>query len=143
MGSHHIEEMSMSKYLLLKHYRRSSGPEHLAVPGADWSHSGIPMDQWTPEEIDDHVKYMNDFAALHVDARSVEETDWVQIVEWYDELLEMTHSPVVRLNRAVAIGQADGARAGSPPLPRWTLRFPVTARRPPSFTSRTVTSLWR
>jgi len=51
-------------------------------------------------------------AALHADAHTVAETDWVQIVEWYDELLELTDSPVVRLNRAVAIGQADGPRAG-------------------------------
>jgi len=51
-------------------------------------------------------------AALHADAPTVAETDWVQIVEWYDELLELTDSPVVRLNRAVAIGQADGPRAG-------------------------------
>lgn len=51
-------------------------------------------------------------AALHADARTVEDTDWVQIVEWYDELLALTDSPVVRLNRAVAIGQADGPRAG-------------------------------
>jgi RNA polymerase sigma factor (sigma-70 family) len=51
-------------------------------------------------------------AALHADARSVAETDWVQIVEWYDELLRLTGSPVVRLNRAVAVGEADGARAG-------------------------------
>jgi len=51
-------------------------------------------------------------AALHADARSVGETDWVQIVGWYDELLQLTDSPVVRLNRAVAVGEADGARAG-------------------------------
>lgn len=51
-------------------------------------------------------------AALHADAHTVAETDWVQIVGWYDELLELTDSPVVRLNRAVAIGQADGPRAG-------------------------------
>jgi predicted RNA polymerase sigma factor len=51
-------------------------------------------------------------AALHADAQTVEETDWVQIVEWYDELTKLTDSPVVRLNRAVAIGEADGARAG-------------------------------
>ncbi|HET9170243.1 MAG TPA: DUF6596 domain-containing protein [Actinospica sp.] len=51
-------------------------------------------------------------AALHADARSTEETDWVQIVEWYDELLRLTASPVVRLNRAVAVGEADGPRAG-------------------------------
>ncbi|HEU5151138.1 MAG TPA: DUF6596 domain-containing protein [Iamia sp.] len=51
-------------------------------------------------------------AALHADAPRVEETDWVQIVEWYDELLRLADTPVVRLNRAVAIGEADGARAG-------------------------------
>lgn len=36
----------------------------------------------------------------------------MQIVEWYDELTRLTDSPVVRLNRAVAVGEADGARAG-------------------------------
>jgi RNA polymerase sigma factor (sigma-70 family) len=51
-------------------------------------------------------------AALHADAPVAEETDWVQIVEWYDELLAITDSPVVRLNRAVAVGEADGPRAG-------------------------------
>ncbi len=64
-------------------------------------------------------------AALHADASSTAETDWVQIVEWYDELLALTDSPVVRLNRAVAVGEADGAQAGlaaladlDPDLPR-------------------------
>ncbi|MHC1558915.1 RNA polymerase sigma factor [Actinomycetospora sp. C-140] len=65
-------------------------------------------------------------AALHADAPSAAETDWVQIVEWYDELLAVTDSPVVRLNRAVAVGEADGAQAGlsaladlDPTLPRY------------------------
>ena len=51
-------------------------------------------------------------AALHADARTAAETDWVQIVEWYDELLRLADNPVVRLNRAVAVGEADGAHAG-------------------------------
>jgi RNA polymerase sigma factor (sigma-70 family) len=51
-------------------------------------------------------------AALHADARTAEETDWVQIVEWYDELVRLTDNPVARLNRAVAVGEADGPRAG-------------------------------
>jgi RNA polymerase sigma factor (sigma-70 family) len=51
-------------------------------------------------------------AALHADATSVDETDWVQIVEWYDELLKFADTSIVRLNRAVAIGEADGAPAG-------------------------------
>ncbi len=65
-------------------------------------------------------------AALHCDAASAEETDWVQVVEWYDELVALTGSPVARLNRAVAVGEADGPRAGlaalalvDPGLPRW------------------------
>ncbi|WP_141583701.1 RNA polymerase sigma factor [Actinomadura sp. WMMA1423] len=65
-------------------------------------------------------------AALHADAPSTAETDWVQIVEWYDELLELTGNPVVRLNRAVAVGEADGPQAGlaelskvDPDLPRF------------------------
>ena len=51
-------------------------------------------------------------AALHADAAAVEGTDWVQIVEWYDELLQFADTPIVRLNRAVAVGEADGAFAG-------------------------------
>ncbi|MEW2167087.1 DUF6596 domain-containing protein [Streptomyces sp. NPDC007084] len=51
-------------------------------------------------------------AALHADAPRADQTDWVQIVEWYDELVRLTDSPVVRLNRAVAVGEADGPRAG-------------------------------
>lgn len=51
-------------------------------------------------------------AALHADAQRAEETDWVQIVGWYDELLGITGSAVVQLNRAVAVGEADGAAAG-------------------------------
>jgi predicted RNA polymerase sigma factor len=51
-------------------------------------------------------------AALHADAPRVEDTDWPQIVEWYDELLRFADTPIVRLNRAVAVGEADGAPAG-------------------------------
>lgn len=65
-------------------------------------------------------------AALHADAPRVEETDWVQVVEWYDELVELTDSPVHRLNRAVAVGESDGGPAGlaalhllDPSLPRY------------------------
>jgi RNA polymerase sigma factor (sigma-70 family) len=64
-------------------------------------------------------------AALHGDARTAEETDWAQIVEWYDELVRLTDNPVARLNRAVAVGEAEGPAAGlaalaglDPALPR-------------------------
>jgi hypothetical protein len=42
----------MAKYLFLKHYR-----------GAPASVNNVPMDQWTPDEIDAHIQYMEDFAA--------------------------------------------------------------------------------
>ncbi len=51
-------------------------------------------------------------AALHCDASSAEETDWTQILDWYDELLGLTGSKVVALNRVVAVGEADGPLAG-------------------------------
>lgn len=51
-------------------------------------------------------------AALHADAASTAETDWVQIVEWYDELLALRDNPVARLGRAVAVGHAVGPHAG-------------------------------
>lgn len=84
-------------------------------------------------------------AALHADAQSADETDWAQIVEWYDELVRLTDSPVARLNRAVAVGEAINPRAGltalaelDPTLPRYAAVMaylherdgdPVTAAR--------------
>jgi RNA polymerase sigma-70 factor (ECF subfamily) len=51
-------------------------------------------------------------AELHTSAPSLPETDWPQIVGLYDTLMRITPSPVVALNRAVAIGQRDGPEAG-------------------------------
>jgi RNA polymerase sigma-70 factor (ECF subfamily) len=51
-------------------------------------------------------------AAVHSDARAPEATDWAQIVGLYDVLLRMEPSPVVELNRAVAVAMRDGPAAG-------------------------------
>jgi RNA polymerase sigma-70 factor (ECF subfamily) len=51
-------------------------------------------------------------AALHALAPSYEETDWVQIVTLYDRLEQMWASPVVALNRAIAVSMADGPAVG-------------------------------
>jgi RNA polymerase sigma factor (sigma-70 family) len=56
-------------------------------------------------------------AALHDDAASTEETDWPQILAWYDDLVALTddpvrHDPAAVLGRAVAVGHALGAAAG-------------------------------
>ncbi len=51
-------------------------------------------------------------AALHARAATPAETDWPQIAALYDELLRRVPSPVVELNRAVAVGMARGPLAG-------------------------------
>ena len=53
-------------------------------------------------------------AALHCQASRAEDTDWPQIVRLYDVLLEMDPSPIVALNRAVAVGMAHGPEAALP-----------------------------
>ena len=110
--------------MLLHHARRASrtGPGGRLVPLAEQDRS-----RWDTGLISEGMTILQAalardrlgeyqaqaaIAALHADAGSTSETDWVQIVEWYDELLLLTDSPVVRLNRAVAVGEADGPRAG-------------------------------
>jgi len=51
-------------------------------------------------------------AALHDDAATPEETDWPQVLAWYDELLELTDNPLAALSRAVAVGEVHGPSAG-------------------------------
>ncbi len=51
-------------------------------------------------------------AACHAIAQSAEETDWSRIVQLYTHLVQLTPSPVVELNRAVAVAMADGPAAG-------------------------------
>ncbi len=51
-------------------------------------------------------------AAVHAEAESVAATDWRQIVAHYDHLMRIQPSPVVQLNRAVAIAMCDGPEAG-------------------------------
>ena len=110
--------------MLLHHARRRSRtrPDGTIVPLAEQDRS-----QWDGELITEGIAVLQAalardrlgeyqaqaaIAALHADAPRFEDTDWVQIVEWYDELLRFADTPIVRLNRAVAVGEADGARAG-------------------------------
>ena len=51
-------------------------------------------------------------AACHARARAPEETDWLRIVRLYAELAALVPSPVVELNRAVAVAMAFGPQAG-------------------------------
>jgi RNA polymerase sigma-70 factor (ECF subfamily) len=49
--------------------------------------------------------------AVHSDAATMEQTDWSQIVALYDQLLAVAPTPVVALNRAIAVGEVDGPAA--------------------------------
>jgi predicted RNA polymerase sigma factor len=51
-------------------------------------------------------------AACHMRARTAEETDWERIVLLYNALMQTAPSPIVALNRAVAVGMAQGPAAG-------------------------------
>jgi RNA polymerase sigma-70 factor (ECF subfamily) len=50
--------------------------------------------------------------AVHTDARDVRDTDWSQVVALYDQLAVLDRSPIVRLNRAIAIAELDGPEVG-------------------------------
>ncbi|WP_205698339.1 RNA polymerase sigma factor [Conexibacter sp. SYSU D00693] len=50
-------------------------------------------------------------AALHDDAASAEETDWPQVLEWYDELVALSDDPAAVLARAVAVAEVHGTAA--------------------------------
>ena len=64
-------------------------------------------------------------AALHADG----ERDWPQIAALYGELARLTDSPVVELNRAVAVAEADGPAAGLEIARRWSSTATLPARR--------------
>jgi RNA polymerase sigma factor (sigma-70 family) len=136
--TYHEEVAGLLALMLLHHARRPArtGPGGRLVPLAEQDRS-----RWDGRLIAEGVDVLQAalardrlgefqaqaaIAALHADAATVQETDWAQIVEWYDELVRLTGSPVARLNRAVAVGEAAGPRAGldalaglDPALPRY------------------------
>ncbi|BCB74017.1 sigma-70 family RNA polymerase sigma factor [Phytohabitans flavus] len=65
----------------------------------------------TPDRPDGYVVQAA-IAACHALAPSYAETNWDAVISWYDVLLTMRDSPVVRLNRAVAVAERDGPAAG-------------------------------
>ena len=120
----HPEVAGLLALMLLHHARRPArtAPDGSLVPLAEQDRR-----RWDTTTIAEGVEILQKalardrlgefqaqaaIAALHADAPTAAETDWVQIVEWYDELVRLTDSPVVRLNRAVAVGEADGPQAG-------------------------------
>ncbi len=120
----HPEVAGLLALMLLHHARRNA---RITLNGSLIPLAEQDRSRWDTEAIAEGVAVLQSalvrdrlgefqaqaaIAALHADAPTVDETDWVQIVEWYDELVRLTDSPVARLNRAVAVGEADGPRAG-------------------------------
>lgn len=138
-GTDDPEVAGLLALMLLHHARRAARTDAAGglVPLAEQDRS-----RWDPALVTEGVGILQSalardrlgeyqaqaaIAALHADARRFDETDWLQIVEWYDELVALTGSDVARLNRAVAVGEADGALAGlaalaevDPGIPRHT-----------------------
>ena len=77
-----------------------------ALGRAEKLRAGQPGGAWGPYVLQAEI------AACHARARTPEETDWARIVGVYSELAQVAPSPVVELNRAVAVGMAFGPAAG-------------------------------
>ncbi|RXZ48676.1 RNA polymerase sigma factor [Agromyces fucosus] len=56
--------------------------------------------------------------AVHTDARDARDTDWRQVVALYDQLVRLDPSPIVALNRAIAVAELDGPDAALPAIDR-------------------------
>ena len=69
-------------------------------------------------------------AAVHADAAKASDTDWDEIVGLYDALLERESSPVIELNRAVAVAMRDGPEAGLRIIERILARGDLRDYRP-------------
>ena len=101
--------------------RRGSNGEAVLLPDQDrslWDHAQIERGMTALEhaqKLGGELQYyalQAAIAACHMRARTAEETDWERIVLLYDALLQTTPSPIVALNRAVAVGMAQGPAAG-------------------------------
>jgi len=101
--------------------RRGSNGEAVLLPDQDrslWDHVQIQRGMTSLENaqrLGGEAKYyalQAAIAACHLRARTAEETDWERIVVLYDALMQTAPSPIVALNRAVAVGVAQGPAAG-------------------------------
>ena len=118
-----VELDSLLALMLLQHSRRDARVDDegglVLLPDQD-------RERWRHDEIDEAVTLLTPWAgapgtpyllqalvaAEHAIARTAADTDWPRVAARYLELEQLTGSPVVRLNRAVAVAEADGPLAG-------------------------------
>ncbi|MGH3487766.1 MAG: RNA polymerase sigma factor [Actinopolymorphaceae bacterium] len=113
------EAQSLLALMLLHDARRST---RVDAAGALVTLEQQDRSRWDRAEIVEGLRLLPDtpgpyqlqaaIAACHATAGSVEATNWPLIIRLYDDLLGFAQSPVVRLNRAVAVAMADGPAAG-------------------------------
>jgi len=99
-----------------------TGPDGSLVPMAEQDRS-----RWDADNIAEGVALLSEalprgapgqyqlqaaIAAIHDEAPTADDTDWAQIVQLYELLLQIADNPVVMLNHAVAVGMANGPEAG-------------------------------
>jgi RNA polymerase sigma-70 factor, ECF subfamily len=92
--------------VLLEDQERRLWDQEEIVEGAELLERALAMKSPGPYQVQAAINI------LHAQAERPEETDWAQIVALYDVLYEMTPSPVVELNRAVAVAMAEGIDQG-------------------------------
>ena len=115
------ETRALLALMLLQHARRDARE----VDGERVTLEHQDRSRWHGDEIDEALGLLRrrwtvrgpyavqaDIAAVHGAALSAGETDWAAIVARYDELLDIAPTPVIALNRAIAVGMSDGALAG-------------------------------
>jgi RNA polymerase sigma-70 factor, ECF subfamily len=118
------ESVGLLALLLLQHSRRrarvDAGGELVALEDQDrasWERAEIDeattlLEEVLPKRRVGPYQLQAAIAACHADAIDAAATDWVEIAELYKMLATVMPSPVVELNRAVAVGMADGPAAG-------------------------------
>jgi RNA polymerase sigma-70 factor (ECF subfamily) len=85
---------------------RSRWDAALVDQGLAWLDRAAAGHELTPYHVEAAI------AAVHASAESVDATDWHAVVSLYERLMAIAPSPVVALNRAIAIGQRDGPASG-------------------------------
>jgi RNA polymerase sigma-70 factor (ECF subfamily) len=88
--------------VLLADQDRSQWDRHLIAEGQDIVRACLRRHQPGPYQIQAAI------SAVHSDAATAADTDWGQILQLYDQLLQVAPTPVAALNRAVAVAEVDG-----------------------------------
>jgi RNA polymerase sigma-70 factor (ECF subfamily) len=102
---HHARTAPNGELVLLADQDRSQWDRSLITEGQSIVRECLRRNRPGPYQIQAAIH------AVHSDARTAAETDWVQIVQLYDQLIAVTPTPVVALNRAVALAEIQGAEA--------------------------------